>query len=50
MRMEKNGNEIKSYINDVLVSTMNLEGVSGTLGLFGERLSAEFEYISFKPL
>ena len=50
MRMEKRGSEIKSYINDVLVSTMTLDGVNGTLGLFGERVSSEFEYIIFKPL
>ncbi len=50
MRMEKRGNEIKSYVNDVLVSTYTIEGVEGTLGLFGERVSAEFEYIKFQQL
>ncbi len=50
LRIEKHGDEIKSYVNDELVSTLTVANVNGKLGLFGERMSAEYEYIKFKQL
>ncbi len=47
MRMEKVGDEIKSYVNGYLIFTHTITGVTGKLGLMNERATAEFAYIEY---
>jgi hypothetical protein len=46
LKMEKRGDEIKAFVNDELISTRSIAGVSGNFGLFGENAHGEFEYVS----
>jgi hypothetical protein len=51
IKLEKRGNELKTFVNENLISidfTNNNEDVSGNLGIFGENAHGEFEYISFE--
>jgi hypothetical protein len=53
VRLEKRGDELKTFVNGVLVSldyTNSEDNVSGNLGLFGENANGEFEYISIEFL
>ncbi len=47
LRMEKVGDNIKSYVNGRLVSDQIIAGVTGKLGIMTERATTEFAYIEF---
>ena len=50
MRLEKRGDEIKSFINGYLVSTLTITGVTGKLGMFADGATSMFKSISHGTL